>query len=469
MEIPQYTGLNIGKALTRPSPEGVVSTLERTAQREEQQERWETERKQEREDQYLGEFAVKPVYLISKKAREKQAEALEKYNNKYAPLLQSGRDLTLGERTQMAQDRMVLEGYQQDMLAKIGEWKRIDDIMQQDKRNPIQKFDHEEWADITKDFDDNIDTKEFNFTPPIKAQSFDLALERNTISGTPQQTIETIKVPGSNIPEQVTVTASATEDEAKQHIENLLFDNEAWRKDVISKFKDLSVETKLKYLDTNKNNKIDPSEEIEQKSLSNPIIQWAKDNYWKKAVKTTKSTPKGMPQPPATGKSTDGKVPAKVSGVTVALSPGERVRIPTKYGKETYSKYSFLFGDKTIHYSIPTQNAKTIAGTWEGKTDIGSVNARIVLYDPIKRVFVIEPRSSESADVKSTVLLEIPEIDMMGFENVPVQVGGKTIRIGDSRALLAAEYDEELAKNPIQGSVATPAKEQKKDWSKYKR
>lgn len=447
MEIPQYTGLNIGKALTRPSPEGIVSTLERTAEREERDKRWEYEKKKVEEADYLKLASVKPEYIISSRGREEQAKAITDFNDKWSPAIKKGY-LTIQEKAQMASERGALESFQTELLERMGQWKRIDEMV---KNNP-DKFDIDEWNQTTKDY---IETGQFNMTtPPIRPRSLFLALQQMPVQGTAYPVVK--EQVQNGVPGTIETVYSGTDEEAKQHVESLIMNFPDIRKGVIKEFQALPPQKKMEILDVNKDNTISESEAQD----INPILRWARETYYKTAIKETPGSWKrtAITRGKQTSAETAGKVSARVAGETVSLSPGERVAQPRVYGDRTYSKRSFVFGGNKILYNIPTMNSSVIEGSFPPeKADPGSVNARLVMYDPEKRVFLIETGvGSESADLKSRVLLEVPEENIQGFENVPIRLGERNMTIGD--------YHKEVTPPP-KGTVgastpqaSTPAK-----------
>lgn len=451
MEIPQYTGLNIGKALTRPSPEGVVSTLERTAQREEEQKRWEYQKQKAEEADYLKLASVKPEYIISSKGREDQATAITDFNNRWAPAIKKGY-LTIQEKAKMASERGALESYQTELLEKMGQWKRIDEMV---KSNP-DKFDIDEWNQTTSDY---IETGNFNMTtPPIRPRSLFLALQQMPVQGTAYPVVK--EQVQNGVPGTIETVFSGTDEEAKQHVESLIMNFPDIRKGVIKEFQALDPQKKKEILDVNKDNVISTSEAQD----INPILKWAKDTYYKTAIKETPGrwARTAITRDKPTAEERAGKIPTKVGNTTVSLSPGQMVGKDIPYGDKVYSKYSFAFGDNKVLYGIPTQNAIKLEGDWpKENVQPGSVNARLVRYDPTRKVFLIETGTgSESADLKSRVLLEVPEANIQGFENIPVTVNGQTMTLGDNRKLLAAAYDEYQSKNPPASTpqTTTPAK-----------
>jgi hypothetical protein len=138
-------------------------------------------------------------------------------------------------------------------------------------------------------------------------------------------------------------------------------------------------------------------------------------------------------------------------------------RLPKKYSDQEYSQsQSFQFGGNNVIYGIRSKGARQLSGTWSTEDEAaGSVDGVIRLYDPLKKVFVVQvSRTSESADAKTSTLLEIPEDNVLEFENVPIEYIGMQMTIG--------EYKNKYMSTPTE-TTAPPTATPTKDWSKYKR
>jgi hypothetical protein len=313
------------------------------------------------------------------------------------------------EKTQMASEKALLQSWQQGQLEQMGQWKQIDNIV---KQNPL-KYDVDEWAQATADY---MQTGVFNASvPPIKAQSIDLALENNQISGTGYNVRKPV---GTGIEE---VTYSASEPEAREFVRSVALNNEAYLKDLVKQFQGLDPQTKLQYLDTDKNGVISKQEGQD----TNPIIRWAQDTKWQKAVKVT---PHPWKRTTTSGTGTSETAKAKAQKVTGVFTPN------VTYGTINYTN-SYKFPGSEVKRNIPTQNAKGIYGDYEDALASGNVAGRLLLYNPERDVLVFETvGSSESADTKGTTLVEIPASNLTDIDTLPIVINGVSGTVGELRA-----------------------------------
>jgi hypothetical protein len=315
----------------------------------------------------------------------------------------------MDEKTQMASQKALLMSWQQGQLEQMGQWKQIDNIV---KQNPL-KYDVDEWAQVTANY---LETGTFNTSvPPIKAQSIDLALESNQISGTGYNVRKTV---GTGTEE---VTYSASESEARDFVKNVALSNEAYLKDLVKQFQGLDPQTKLQYLDTDKNGVVSKTEGQD----TNPIIRWAQDTKWDKAVK---KTPHPLKKTTTSGTGASATATAKAKALTGVFTP----EIP--YGKNVY-KASYKFPGTQIIRNIPTTGADILYSEDSDALKAGNVAGRLLLYNPAKDVLVFETvGSSESADTKGTTLVEVPADNVTGVDDFAIETDGVVEKISVLRA-----------------------------------
>jgi len=145
--------------------------------------------------------------------------------------------------------------------------------------------------------------------------------------------------------------------------------------------------------------------------------------------------------------------PSRVGGSLVKMPAGiQTPRLPKKYSDKEYSQtQSFQFGGNSVVYGIRSSGATVLNGTWSSEdASAGSVDGVIRLYDPTKKVFVIQvSRTSESADAKTSTLLEIPEDNVLEFENIPIEYVGMPMTIG--------EYKSKYMSQPTGATAPTTA------------
>jgi hypothetical protein len=377
-----------------------------------------TERKKE-ESSFLEAIKTKPEFVISAKAREDQAKALTDFNQRYAPLIKKGY-LTMEEKTAMANDRAALEAMQQQQLAHYQQYLGMKEAMLKDTQG---RFDRDEFLEWESDYQQ---TGQFDHaTMPLKGVSPSMFLQKNPVPGT-----ETYDAKTSS-------KLSGTPQEAQRWIREQAYTNEVFRIGLIKEFKTLSPSDKAKYLDADNSGSVSPQEAqagegVDVSNPDNPILKYALEKYTDtaigvKAMKPTKGT-SATPKEPTVKAS-------KVGGSWIKMPAGiQTPKLPKKYSDQEYSQtQAFQFGGNAVVYGIRSKGARQLSGTWSTEDEAaGSVDGVIRLYDPIKRVFVVQvSRTSESADAKTSTLLEIPEDNVLEFENIPIEYVGMPMTIGE--------------------------------------
>lgn len=448
VQSPDYTGINAGAGMVRGGGEKATQALKEYGQTVLEADKFKyTERKKE-ESSFLEAIKTKPEFVISAKAREEQAKALTDFNQRYAPLIKKGY-LTMEEKTAMANDRAALEAMQQQQLAHYQQYLGMKEAMLKDTQG---RFDKEEFRQWEEDYQQS---GQFDHaTMPLQGVSPSIFLQKNPVPGT-----ETWDAKTSS-------KLSGTPQEAQRWIREQAYTNETFRIGLIKEFKSLSPSDKARYLDTDNSGTVSPQEAqagqgVDVTNPDNPILKYALEKYTNtaigvKAMKPTKGTATTPKEPTVK--------PSKVGGSWVKMTAGiQTPRLPKKYSDQEYSQsQSFQFGGNNVIYGIRSKGARQLSGTWSTEDEAaGSVDGVIRLYDPLKKVFVVQvSRTSESADAKTSTLLEIPEDNVLEFENVPIEYIGMQMTIG--------EYKNKYMSTPTE-TTAPPTATPTKDWSKYKR
>ena len=410
-----FTTLYSGKGLSAPLPSDGGKATSRLSDFLVKAEEIKYKAFKENEQEFLVNSNIDPVFLISTKNREAQQDMLDAFNQKWAQKFkESGHNLSTEDKKALLTEKNLLLAEQQDMQAKQDLWLQHRNMIMQ---NP-SKFDAEEWAEHDANY--RVSGEYDLVAPPIKARSLDMALEENPINSAaiPGQDIQETR---SGIKGVRAVTYGGTEEQGRKRVADMILSDEAYAKDISKQFMALDEATKLQYLDADKNGAISPDE----RKNFNPIIKWAQDTKWQKGVKQNLSQWRAIPgqtQKTSTqGQGTFSKV--------AELAPGERVGYRT-YGGKVYNNPFGLDGSKVL-YGIPTAGANILTGEWADAVDPGSVNVRLVAYDPEKKVILAETTSgSESAMTASKVLLEIPQQNIPNFGNIPIIENGTRITIG---------------------------------------
>jgi len=240
----------------------------------------------ENEKEFLKTSNIDPAFFISNANQQAQTKLLEDYNKKWSQRMKaSGNNMSLEDKQQMLAEKNLIIAQQQKMQSDQDLWNQHRALVQQ---NPT-KFDADEFAVADAEY---RRTGEYKLKmPPIKARSFDMALEDNAVTGN--------EIVGEPIPETrggvkgfYEQSMSTDEKSARQRVKDVAMADPAWTKDLVKQFQTLPLEEKLPYLtDTNADGKVDERD----KSDENAIIRWAQDTKWQKAVKITKGTWKAIP------------------------------------------------------------------------------------------------------------------------------------------------------------------------------
>lgn len=291
------------------------------------------------EQEFLKNSNIDPAFFISTANQKTQAGLLEAYNQKWSQKMkQSGYNMSMEDKMAMQAEKNYIIANQQEMQTRQDLWMQHRNMIMQ---NPT-KFDAEEWAQ----YDDVYRrTGEYPLvSPPIKAHSLDMALEDNPVVGNVWQYTE--KEEQGGLPGLRETSYSGDETQARKRVRDLIIQDEAVAKDAVKQFNSLDEQTKLQYLDADKNGTISP----EEKKDFNPIIKWAQDTKWKTALKINESKWKSVARGTSTNKP---KFSFKYgTGNWVNYTPPKAIR--QKLGATTYEKYH-PFGQFET-YEIPTQD-----------------------------------------------------------------------------------------------------------------
>jgi hypothetical protein len=229
----------------------------------------------ENEKEFLKTSNIDPAFFISTANQQAQGKLLEDYNKKWSQRMKaSGNNMPLEDKQQMIAEKNLIIAQQQKMQSDQDLWQQHRTMVAQ---NPI-KFDADEFAVADAEYRKTGEYKLIR--PPVKARSLDMALEDNAVTG--NEINETIPEERDNLSGFTDVRYSATPEQAKERVKQLILGDEAYAKDAIKQFQSLPIEEKLPYLtDTNKDGKIDERD----KSDKNAIIKWAQETKWEKARK----------------------------------------------------------------------------------------------------------------------------------------------------------------------------------------
>jgi hypothetical protein len=429
IQAPNYSGERAGIGMVRGGGEKATQSLQELNETILEADKFKyTERKKE-ESAFLEAIKTKPEFVISAKAREEQAKAIEDFNLKWFQA--SRRGLSTMDKAQMANDRAALEAMQDQQTAQYKQYLQVKEAVMRDP----YKFDEDEFMEWESDYQQ---TGQFDHSSlPIKAQSFDSALDiyGNKVRSKPTQVTRAETIGG--VKQQITTEASGTKEEAQAKIANMLMYNEAWRKDVVKQFQALPMDTKIQYLDTDRSGTISPEEAKEATGYSNPIIRWAQETKWQKALDWNESTPKGVP-----GTKVTSNLPnLEAFGKTSKYAPTEAIK--TISGQTTYNTYH-SFNNIPVS-DIPMGTPIRILDPKEEKTikPDTTVTADVTGYDEEKDEFTFIVKANfqglygyvSSLERGKDWRIAVKRKDLpTEFSSLEILKGGKRIKIGDLRA-----------------------------------
>lgn len=369
----------------------------------------------ENEKEFLKTSNIDPAFFISTANQQAQGKLLEDYNKKWSQRMKaSGNNMSLEDKQQMLAEKNLIIAQQQKMQSDQDLWNQHRALVQQ---NPT-KFDADEFAIADAEY---RKTGEYKLTmPPIKARSFDMALEDNAVIGN--------EILGEPIPETrggikgfYEQSMSGDEKSARQRVKDVAMADPAWTKDLVRQFQTLPLDEKLPYLtDTNADGKVDERD----KSDENAIIRWAQDTKWQKAVKTTKGTWKAIPGQTSTTKA--GK------GLDLGTVVGKKRDINPMYGNISRPNM-YSFGGKDVLTDVPTKGAKLLddAGSYDYDFKGNLAKATLKDYDADRKTLIVQVPSTEpTSGIATQQLVEIPQENIPNYQSIKVEVNGKQVSIG---------------------------------------
>ena len=227
----------------------------------------------ENEDWFLKEAKVTPETYISQKNTEMQAKLLETYNNQATQILKkagSVGNLSLEDKLALQKGRQELESFQAKMNSDLERFKLDEKIINNDAG---KEYDIEEW--YKKDAKGYYDSGTYSDAPlPIKEKPFESWL--GTISkgytGKVNTDVESTNEQGITLKRSTWTNMALPQ--AQELIKQGILTQRGERKNVTNRFGALSEAEKMKWLDTNKDGKLDQAERTDE----NGIIAWAQQH-----------------------------------------------------------------------------------------------------------------------------------------------------------------------------------------------
>jgi hypothetical protein len=362
------------------------------------------------EQEFLKNSNIDPAFFISTANQKTQSDLLVAFNNKWSGRMKaSGYNMSTDDKSAMQAEHNFIVMQQQKMQADQDLWQQHRNMIMQ---NPT-KYDVEEWSQFDKQY---RTTGEYPLvTPPIAARSIDMALEDNAIVGN-EQVVRT-PLSQNGLPGIVETTYSGTEQQARERVKQVALMDESYTKDLAKQFTQLDEATKLKYLDADKNGIISPEEAKD----FNPIIKWAQDTKWQKTLKKNEGTWKRTTTSTTATKS------------TIDTLVGQKRDIDVNYGGVGRPNMYSLGGNVAVT-DIPTKGGQEL-GELDTQPVTGFGNyakAYLKDYDADRKTIIIQITTSDpTSGAERLQLIEIPQENIPNYQNIKLNVNGKTTTIGN--------------------------------------
>ena len=434
--VPEYTGREAGSLLPKFSGEKLAESQEKMFQTVLETEKFKYGERKKEEAEFLKNIYIKPEYIISTAARTKMANDLQAFSDKWYKINKQYKGIMpFEQKVQMQNERALLESTQNDLLQNMGQWKVLNEAVVKDGG---VNYDEQEWQQITSEF---MRTGQMPVTsPPIKGYDFASYLRGES----KKITTEYPAKPMTSDKGIWRGTTNIQEDAINNFIKDSALKDPRAIKGLAQEFVSLPIETKRIYLEDLNRDRVLDDKDIDD----NAIIRWAIQNpKFREAAVNRQGTWTNVPRPRA-----DTSVGAtRIGGVDIKMSPGVQTTSPNqrtvgvydekekKTVPRVYSKYTYVFNQNLTLQNIKTVGSSVLYGSWTGEGEPGSVNAKLILYDPQKKVFVVETTTgSESLDLSSRVVLEIPRENITDYERIPLELGGSKLTVGESDKVYSA-------------------------------
>jgi hypothetical protein len=414
-----FTGKGTGVLI--PSGEGLQRAQENMSNMMISAEKLKLETFQKNQAEFLKNASIDPVFVLSESARELQGKMLDKFNTDWGKTMKDrGGTLSTDDKMQMAKEKNYILMEQQKMAGDMQRAMQDRDVVSKDIQGNLDR------EDFDKRWNNFIKTGTYD-TSPLLPKEIDpdeyFNRTANKVNGTPSNVTVTKTIGG--IPVKETYQSSGSEQEGRERVKATLLGNDRIARGYIKKFHELKTSdpaTYKKYLDTNNNGVISPTEE----GATNPILQWAQDNYWHKALDVKLSQPTKI----ASGKTATAGISV---GGTAFKTPGIQREGQLQYGDEKYIR-PYSFGGQKLN-NIPTQGGTLISsdGTSE-KLENGTMEGNLLHYDAGKDVLLFSNASAtNNPAMKSNDIVEVPASNLVDVDNLPIKIGDRMGTVGELR------------------------------------
>lgn len=285
---PTYTGQNTGVVLDdggqmERARTGMMNKYMAAAQTEAQF------NKEER-DAFLEALDTETVALMSENLLGQQAAMIESYNKKYGDVWRKRKGrLTMEDKVQMQADKKRLEGWQKQKLVDQERWRNDKYRILNDRSG---YYDKEAFYEAEAHY---LETGEYPVgalqAVPVGLETIIAEQRQRTKGLRPKQRtiIQTIDGIDFRVPYESTADLDDPENEAlmRKWTYDLIMSDERALRGAMRDFNKEDQAVKNKYLDVNKDGKVDERE----RQATNPIVQWAIDRNWKLWSEESYGTP----------------------------------------------------------------------------------------------------------------------------------------------------------------------------------
>jgi hypothetical protein len=363
-----FTGKGIYQPL--PSGEGLQRSGERMSDLILQADRLKLDTFKRNEEEFLKSSNVDPIFIVSQAARETQQKMLDKFNTDWGKKFQQyGGNLPTEEKVRMAKEKDFLMMQQAKMKGDMERAMQEREMLSRDIRGEL---DHEQG---TKKWEDYIKTGSYDETPLMPSE-LDPELFFNTLQnklrGTESKITEQVKTPQGTVETQIR-TASGSENEAKEYVKAHLASNDRFARGVIKQFSDLKTADPKKYQEY-------------LNSSDNPILQFAQDKYWKKALILGEA----QSEKPATVPRAATTTPIKIGGVSFRYEPSESQQ--ATFANRDYNTYHPVLQSPVLN--IPTKDVTILDEYGENLSSVKTISVKLTGYDEEKDEFTFIAESN---------------------------------------------------------------------------
>lgn len=356
--------------------------------------------------EFLKNSNIDPDFVFSDSARKTIQGLISNFNTKYGKLAQQyNYNLPDEVRMQMQTEKNLIMAEQQSQTAMYETWKQHRDLV----ASKPGIFSQEEFIKATDSYMQNGIYNQS--TPAYEPHDFGQVLNKAYLEQKNKIPIGMRPLGGGKQAEEY-----YTMDESQYGglIASVIASNPNARADLFKKIEQNKDEI-FANADANGDNVLDSGEK------ENAIISWVKKQYPRAVVTGTPSTIPGYNRGGGISDAQKEKIKARTGTQNFSM--------PKTFGTEgsmrTYSPKSFHFEGGAIK-NVSTSGGVALDKYGAEDVNAGAVDAELVLYDPLKKVFLIKSmKPSASTGQPSNALIEVPEANIRDAGSIPINVEGQ--------------------------------------------